>query len=93
MDDHQSQADASLVRIHFQHASALAPSEATSLLRELVGSLPIAPDHAEVDPSGIGWVLYGGDETLTLKDLAGVVTWLRQHPRLDDVWWEAAIDV
>jgi hypothetical protein len=65
----------------------------TSLLRELVGSLPIAPDQVEVDPSGTGSALYGSDETLTLKDLTGVVTWLRQHSHLADVWWETTIDV
>jgi hypothetical protein len=93
MDDDQPQAGASVVRIHFRHTSVLAPGEVTKLLNDLVGGLPIAPDQVEVGPSGSGSVLYGGDETLTLKDLTGVVAWLRRHPHLDDVWWEAAIDV
>lgn len=93
MNSTRNEPPASPLEIHFRHATALAPHEIESLLYELVANLPLAPDRIVVDAGGLGSVRYGDDETLTTADLAGVVAWLRQHPRLEEVWWEVTIAI
>ena len=81
------------VRFYFRHDTPLGPDLMHRLLFELIAGVPFPPDEVEADPNGTGSVLYGADETLTLDDLTAVGTWLRAHPRLSDVRWEAVVDV
>jgi hypothetical protein len=80
------------VRFSFQHSTPLDSDQMEPLLRELVAGLPLPPDEVEANPDGSVAVLYGEDETLTLDDLTAIGVWLRQHPRLSNVRWDAVID-
>ena len=72
------------LRIDFECVESLSPAQVQSLLRHIV-SAPTSPGDSEVDPVGRGWVLYTGEEMLTVDELTATIDWLLQFPGIRKV--------
>lgn len=72
-------------RLHFRVRPPLQRDEVEPLLRELVGDVPVAPEEAELDPEGDGWLRYEADADLTIGDRDQIIAWLQAHSRLSSV--------
>jgi hypothetical protein len=78
-------------RARFQTSEPLSAPERESLLRELAGDSPRAPNEGHIGPDGGGWLLYAG-ESLTASIRDEIAAWLRTHPRLRAVSLEAVTE-
>ena len=72
-------------RVEFRVKRPFLREDVESLLRELVVDVPVAPEEAELDPSGDGSLRYEADEDLTIGDREEIIAWLQAHPRLSAV--------